>query len=101
MLHERPDSALELEHVVLGNPLVVQVDADTRVQERKLAQPLRQDVIVELDVREDLRARPESDHRPGLARLHGAFQRPGRIAEPIALFVDVAVAVNGEVQRLG
>ena len=56
------------EHVGLVLALVDQLDAHAGVQERQLAQALGEDVVVELDVGEDLRAGLEADHRAAVLR---------------------------------
>ncbi len=61
VLDERANPALVGEVVLLVGPLVVDRDLDAGIQERQLAQPLRQAVEMELGDREDLRIRPERD----------------------------------------
>ena len=56
MLDERDDAAVVVEPVILAVALVVQRDGDAGVQERELAQALRQRVEAELDDLEDLRS---------------------------------------------
>ena len=58
VLDEGPDPALVGEVVLLLGALVEDRDRDARVQERELAQPLREAVEMELGDREDLRVRP-------------------------------------------
>ena len=61
VLHESLQSAGVLEHIALVLALIVQLDAHAGVQERQFAQPLGQRLVDELDVGEDLAARPEAD----------------------------------------
>src|SRR5207248_8778201 len=65
--------------------LVDELDANAGVQERELAQPFREDVVVELDVGEDLRARPEADDRTAIWRLADRGERRRGLAEVIFL----------------
>ena len=54
VLHEAVDAAGEGEVLLLARALVDQLDAHAVVQERELAQALRQHLVVEVDVEEDL-----------------------------------------------
>ena len=97
VLHERPHAAVELEGArpSLLTARVDELDADPAVQERQLAQPRRQHVEAELDLREHLRVRFE----PGDgAVVVGAADFPHRgvgRAALVALLVDRAVAMHG------
>jgi hypothetical protein len=82
-------------------PLVDELDADAGVQERELAQALLQDLVLELDVGEDLVAGLEPDRRAALVAGADHGQGRHRVAEPVLLGVLLAVAVDGQVQRLG
>ena len=83
VLDERDDAALVAEVVRLaGGALVVDLDAHAGVQERELAQPLREHVERELGRREDLGVGLEGDLRAvalGRADRRGAG-RPARRA---------------------
>src|SRR5437763_1802121 len=98
VLHERLQSAGGREHVRAVLALVDELDANAGVQERALAQPFREDVVVELDVGEDLRARPEADDRTAIWRLADRGERRRGLAEVIFLAVELAVAGDGELQ---
>ncbi len=98
VLHERLQSAGVREHVRAVLALVDELDANAGVQERELAQPFREDVVVELDVGEDLRARPEADDRTAIWRLADRGERRRGLAEVIFLAVELAVAGDGELQ---
>ncbi len=59
VLHEALDAAGEGEVLLLAGALVDQLDAHAVVQEGQFAQALRQHVVVEVDVEEDLLVRQE------------------------------------------
>ena len=61
MRDERDDAAFVVELVVLAVALVVERDEDAAVEERELAQALRQDVEAEDGGLEDLRVGLEGD----------------------------------------
>ena len=90
-----------LEDVGLVLALVHQLDAHTRVQERQLAQPLGQDLVVELDVREDPRARLEANDGSTLLGVTHDRERGRRLAEVVLLAVNLPVAGNGELEVVG
>ena len=69
MLHEVDEAAVVLEHVLVDRllALVDELDLEARVQERQLAEPVRQLRTPELDLLgEDLGVGPEADRRAGL-----------------------------------
>src|SRR5690606_26451373 len=98
---EGADTAFELENVAAAVPLVLQRDPDAAIQERQLPQPLRERVVVELEVREDLGARLERDRRPGAVRRADLGERRKRLAVRVFLLVDLAAAVARQGQRFG
>ena len=100
VLDERDDAAVVLELVALGLALVVQRDENAGVQERELAQALRQRVEAEFDGLEDLRVGPERDLRAALLRRAGDLQIGLRLAPRVFLLVDLAVAPDFEVELL-
>ena len=100
MFDERLDPARELKDVMAILALVGELDPDARIQERQLTKTLRQRVVVEVDVREDRRARLEADRCSGSVCLSDHSQGCHRVAEMIGLLVKLAVAMNRENQRL-
>ena len=70
-----------------------------RFKKRQLAQPLGQDIEAELAHFEDLAVRFESDTRAAFFRFADLFQRRLRIAAPITLLIDLAVALDFNFQR--
>ena len=98
VLDERADAAFVLERVVLLRALVGELDLDARVQERQLAEPLRQNVIVKFCICENCRARVEAHRRAATIRGADDFQRIFRLAEAVFLAMLVAVAVDRQRQ---
>ena len=101
VLDERDDAAFVLELVALPVALVVDGDEDAAVQERELAQPLRQRVEAVLGRLEDLRVGLERDLRAAALRRPGDLELAGRSAALVALLVDLPVAPDLEVEPLG
>ncbi len=81
--------------------LVHQFDADTGIQKRQFAQPFRQRVVVERNVREDLRAGLEAQCGAAFGRLAHRDQRRLRLAEAILLAMEFAVAPDIEFEEIG
>ena len=102
VVDKRPDSALEVENLVASIAFVPQVDLYPRVQERKLPETLRQNVIVEFDVGKNRPTGFETYDRPGLARI-GANLAQGacRFAQVIDLLIDLPASVNLQNQLVG
>ena len=98
---EFADAALVVEALAAIVALVDQLDADAGVQERQLAQALRQDLVVELDVREDLVGRLEADGRAALVAVADHSQRRNGVTQAVFLLVPLAVAADGQVQGFG
>ncbi len=96
IFHKGLQAAGVLEHVGLVLPLIDQIDADAGVQERQLPQALGENLVVELDVRENLPAGPEAKRRAALLgvphRGHGGL----RLTQMVFLTVDLAIAADGE-----
>ncbi len=101
VLHEGTDSAFIFKDIPLVATLVGELDADPGVQERQLAQPLGENFVVELDVREGLVAGLETYGRAGAVGYANLGQRRLRLAHPVFLLVQDAVAVNRQQQRFG
>ncbi len=101
MLDERLDPALVFEHIFLAGALVPQPDADPGIEKRQFAQALGQHVVMKIDVGEYGGAGLEADFGAGLLGLADGLQRRLRVAEPIVLLVELAVAVDGQLQGLG
>ena len=97
---ERDDAAFVVELVALAVALVVERDENAAVQERELAQALRQDVEAEDRRLENLRVGLEGDLRAAPLRRAGDFERGRRRAALVGLLVDLAVAPDFEVERL-
>ena len=81
------DAALVVEDLVLVVALVDELDADAGIEERQLAEPLGQHVVVEVDVGEDLGARLEANRRAALRRRPNDGQRRLRLAKTIFLLM--------------
>jgi hypothetical protein len=98
VLHEGADAALVLEYVAAFAAFVFQLDFQAGIEEGQLAQALGQDVVMELDIREDLGARLEA--HLGAAAGGGAHlaQRIDRVAQRVFLFPQMAVALDGQFQ---
>ena len=67
-----------------------------RIEERELAQPLRQDVVVKLDVAEGLRRGPEVALRSMQIRFSHRRQRCHRVSPAIGLLERLPIAVHGQ-----
>ncbi len=80
--------------------LVIDGDRHAAVEERELAQPLREGVEAELHGLENLRVRLEGDLRAALLRRARDLEAADRIAALVGLLVDLRVAPDLEVQRL-
>ena len=100
VLHEGADSTSVLEDVLLARTLVEQLDPHARVEEGQLAEPLGENVVVERDVGERIRARAEVDDRPAPGRLADDLQLGFGIAVSIHLPVGASLAVDGQLQAL-
>jgi hypothetical protein len=100
VLHEGGDAAGVGELGLFVRPLVAQADVDAAVEERLLAQALRQGVVLELEDGEDARVGPEADLGAGLVGL--ADRRDGRFGNPlvVGLEPDLAVALDLQLHRL-
>ncbi len=81
--------------------LVDQLDPDAGIQERQFAQALLQDLVLELEVREDRIAGFEPDRRAALVARTDHRQRRDRITETVLLAVFVSFPVDGQVQHFG
>ena len=98
---EGVDAAFVEELVALpAIALVVDGDRHAAVEERELAQALRERVEAELDGLEDLRVGLEGDLRAALLRRARDLEAAGRIAALVGLLVDLRVAPDLEVERL-
>jgi hypothetical protein len=94
-------AARVLEGLGLAVALVREVDAHAGVEERELAQPLGEDVVVELDVREDGRRGLEAHAGAGAVGGADLGERRDRVAQAVFLRVQLAAAMDGEVQHIG
>jgi hypothetical protein len=101
MLDERDDAAVVVEPVILSITLVVQRDGDAGVQERQLAQALRQRVEAEVDDLEDLGVRLEGDLRATLLGRAGDEQVALRSAALVGLLIDLIVSPDLELEPFG
>jgi hypothetical protein len=99
--HELGDAALEEEVVRLAAAFVLQGDGEPAVQVRQLPQALRQDVEAELGDLEDRRVRLEGHLRPGLVRDPDRVEPGVRIARPVLLVEDLALALDLQLQPFG
>src|SRR5690606_27365369 len=81
--------------------LVGERDLEAAVQERELAQPVRECVEVEAQLREDLRVGLERHGRAGLLRLPDDLELRLLLAARIPLTMDLAVATDLDLEPLG
>ena len=98
--HELGDAALvaHLLRLLVGVALVLENDADARVEERQLAQAVLQRGVVELgDVVERLEARPERDLGAALA-LRRAHHLERRFGDAVAEADEVLLVVAPDFQ---
>ncbi len=100
VLDELLDAAFVEEDLAALVALVHQFDSYTGIQERKFAQALLQDLVFELDVGEDRVAGLEADRGAALVGRTRHRERRDRFTEAVFLRVDLAVAVDREVQGL-
>ncbi len=98
VLHERLQPAGMGKDVRLVLALVDELDAHAGIEERQLAQPLGEDLVVELDVGEDPRARPEADDRAAIVPVADDRERRGGLAEVVLLAMELALAGDAELQ---
>ena len=98
---EGTQTTFVLKDVLVAGALVLQVDSHAGVQEAQLAQPLRQDVVVEFDIGEGLGRRPEVNRGAGAVRGAHRIQRLFRHAVAVTLLIHVAVATDGQLQGFG
>ena len=96
--HERGQSALVLEHLGFLVALVHQFDAYAGVEKGQLAQALCESLVIERDVRKDLRARLEAQRGAALLRLADRCERRLRLAQAIFLAVMFAFAADVQFQ---
>ena len=101
ILDEGDDPAFVEELVRLAVALVVERDGDAAVQERELAQPLRERVEAEFRRLEDLRVGLERDLGAALLGRAGDLEIALRRAALVALLVDLAVAPDLEIELFG
>jgi hypothetical protein len=107
VLDEGADATFVLEHILAdilaagAAALIDQRDLDAGIEERQFAQPLRQDVVVELDVAEDLHRRLEAQQGAALVRSFELLERIQRLAERVFLLVVIAIAPDFQPQVLG
>ncbi len=101
MRDEGLQTAFVLEHFGLLVALVDQFDAHAGIEERQFAQSLGERVVVERDVREDLRARLEAQRRAFLVGIADGGQRRLGLAQPIFLTMQLAVAPDEQFQIIG
>ncbi len=100
-LHEGADAAGKLEQLLLAVALIHQLDANAVVEEGQLAQALGQDVVVELDVAEHLRAGHEVHLGAAPLGRTDLLERRDRVAIAKLHLIRVAVAADGQTQPFG
>jgi len=88
---ERYDSTPIAELALAIRPLVKDRDLHARVEKGQLAQAIRQGVITELDILEDLLVRPERDLGPPRLGIPHPLQRGCRNAACVRLGINAAV----------
>ena len=103
VLDEAADAALVVEVLLhrLGPPLVAQDDVDPRVEERLLAQPAQQGVVVVEDLLKDLRVGPEGDLGALLVGVAGDCERRALLATLEPLVVAVLAVAHLDLEPLG
>jgi hypothetical protein len=98
VLDEGDDAALVTEVVGLVRALVRDLDPDACVQERQLAQALRQHVELHLGHGEDLPIGMERDPRPRLVGGADLFEVRLRLAPSVRLTPDLSLAADLELE---
>ncbi len=98
---ERDDAALVLEDLFFFFALVLQGDFQALVQERQLAEALRQHVEAELERLEDLPVRLEGHLGAAPLGFAGHLERRVRFPPLIALFEDLTVLPDFEFEPFG
>ncbi len=100
-LHELDDPALVVEPLLPAVPQVLEKDGRVLVEERQVAQPAHQYLIVEAGVREDLRVGLEGDGCAGAFRLADDLQGDDDVA-PLEADVEIlALVPDPHVQPCG
>ncbi len=100
-LHELDDPALVVELLLPAVPQVLEKDGRVLVEERQVAQPAHQYLIVEAGVREDLRVGLEGDGCAGAFRLPDHLQGDDDVA-PLEADVEIlALVPHPHVQPCG
>ncbi len=94
------ETTLVLEYFALLVALVHQFNAHPGIQEGQLAQTLGQGVVIERDIRENLRAGLEAQRRAPLRRIAHCHQRGLGHSQPIFLAVQLALAANVELEEI-
>src|SRR5262249_10146464 len=92
MAHELLDAAAVAKFVALLRRLLLDDDAHAAIEERQLAQALRENIEAEVGALEDRRIGGEADLSAGLRRGADLGQRRVWLAALIALCVDLAAA---------
>ena len=100
VLDEAFHSAREREHFLLRAALVDQDDLHAAVEERELAESLRQNLIVELDLAENPGAREEVDLRAPALALADGLKRRNRLTQAKFHLMKQAIATYGQPQPL-
>src|SRR6185312_16842522 len=98
VLHEGLEAAFVLKDVGLVLALIDELDAYARVEEGELSQALGEDLVVELDVGEYLRAGLEAHHRASLGGVAHDSERRGGVSQVVLLAVHLPVATYGQQQ---
>ena len=101
VFNECAQAAFVLEELFLAAALVLQQDADTRVQERQLADTLGENVPAEVNVLEGFSRRLEVNVGTGGFAFTDHRHRRLWHAMDVGLFPDLAATTNGEHQLLG
>src|SRR5258706_16215481 len=100
MSDERFQAAFVLKHFSLLVALVVQLDADARVEKRQFAQTFRERVVVEGDVSENQRAGLEAQCRALLIGIANGGERSLRLPPPRLLAMPLAVPAGAQFPRI-
>ncbi len=93
-------AAFVLENLRFLVALVIELDAQARIEEGQFAQALGESFINEGDVGENLRARLEAQGGAAFIGVADGGERRLRLAQTVFLTMDFAVAPDGEFQKL-
>ncbi len=94
VLYETLYPSRKREILFLAGSLIREMYFHAVVKERKLPQPAREDVVVELDVAEHFRRRQKVDFGPPTLRFPNDLERFDRYPHPELDVVHLTIAAN-------